>query len=134
GTRIARIRAAGAVRVTPLRPPSWPCPAISDAIQVPCTPQSLLDGRVVTPVKLGPVITEPDRSLTRGFTPLSMTATVTPAPRVTDQAAGALSMFSTHCSLAWMLSAGAAAADGAGAAASAARPARPAAASRAVPG
>ena len=32
-------------------------------------------------------MTEPVRSLTAGLTPLSMTATVTPAPRVTDQAA-----------------------------------------------
>src|SRR4029453_16168754 len=119
-TRIDRIRAAGAVPVTPLRPPSWPCPAISDAIQVPCTPQSLLDGRVVTPGKLGPAITEPDRSLTCGFTPLSMTATVTPSPRVTDQASWALSMLSTHCSLAWMLSADAAAAAAAGGGAAAA--------------
>ena len=79
-------------------------------------------------------MTEPDRSLTYGFTPLSMTATVTPAPRVTDQAASALSMLSTHCCLAWMLSAGAAAASRAGAAGSAASETRPAAASRAVPG
>src|SRR2546423_1841965 len=66
-----------------------------------------------------------------------MTATVTPSPRVTDQAAWALSMLSTHCSLAWMLSAEAAAASGAGAAASAARPTQPtrlAPASRAGPG
>ena len=42
--------ACGAMPMTPLPPPSWPCPAISDAIQVPCTPQSALDGLVLTPV------------------------------------------------------------------------------------
>src|SRR5689334_9403922 len=37
-----------------------------------------------------------------------MTATVTPAPLVTDHAPATSSMFSTHCCLSWMLSATAA--------------------------
>ncbi len=40
----------GATPITPLSPPSWPWPAMSEAIQVPCTPQSGLDGLVLTPV------------------------------------------------------------------------------------
>ena len=34
----------------PLPPPAWPWPAMSDAIQVPCTPQCGLDGGVPTRV------------------------------------------------------------------------------------
>ena len=46
-----RIVDRGATPMTPLPPPGpWPWPAISDAIQVPCTPQSGLDGGVLTPV------------------------------------------------------------------------------------
>ena len=46
-----RIVDRGATPMTPLLPPGpWPWPAISDAIQVPCTPQSGLDGRVPMPV------------------------------------------------------------------------------------
>ena len=46
-----RIVEAGAMPMIPLSlPAGWPWPAISDAIQVPCTPQSGLDGRVLTPV------------------------------------------------------------------------------------
>ena len=37
--------------MTPLSSPGpWPWPAISDAIQVPCTPQSGLPRPVLTPV------------------------------------------------------------------------------------
>ena len=45
-----RIVDLGAMPMTPLSPPSWPWPAISEAIQVPCTPQFGLDDRVLTPV------------------------------------------------------------------------------------
>ena len=51
-----------------------------DAIQVPCTPQSTLLGGVFTPEKSRPVVTEPLRSGTWPFTPLSIKATVTPDP------------------------------------------------------
>ena len=80
----------------PLLPPSCPCPAISEAIQVPCTPQFGLARGVRTPVRSGPVITEPARSDTSGLTPLSMTATVAPWPWVTGHAWGALTASSTH--------------------------------------
>ncbi len=97
-TRMDSTRARGATPRIPLSSPlPWPWPAISEAIQVPCTPQSgLLDG-VPTPVRSGPVITDPARSGTPGATPLSITATITPWPRVRCQAAGALTAFSTHC-------------------------------------
>ena len=52
-------------------------------------------------------MTDPFRSLTSGFTPLSITATVTPEPRVTDHAASTFSMPSTHCWLSLMPSAAA---------------------------
>ena len=52
--------------------------AMTDAIQVPCWPQSGLLGGVLTPVRSGPLSTEPSRSETPGATPLSSTATVTP--------------------------------------------------------
>ena len=78
-TRIDSTRARGATPMIPLpSPPPWPCPAISDAIQVPCMPHSELDAGVCTPVRSGPVVTDPLRSETSGFTPLSITATVTP--------------------------------------------------------
>src|ERR1700678_706998 len=81
-----------------------------DAIQVPCCPQcgSLLE--VLRSVKSLPVMTAPSRSLTSGLTPLSMTATVTLAPSVTDQADGTSSMLSTHCCWSLTESAGVAAA------------------------
>src|SRR4029077_18067666 len=84
-----------------------------DAIQVPCSPQcGLLDGGR-SPVRSGPVVTELVRSLTFGFTPLSMTATVTPSPEAFIHAAGTSSMLSTHCWLSLIWSAGAADAAGA---------------------
>src|SRR5260370_37374200 len=104
-TRIDRICDLGAMPMTRLPPPSWPCPAIGDASQVPCTPQSGLDGLVVTPVSSGPVTTDLVRSLTYGFTPLSITATVTPPPSVSNHAACTSSRSRTHCSLSLMLSA-----------------------------
>ena len=52
-------------------------------------------------------MTDPVRSLTCGFTPLSMTATVTPAPWVSCQAAGTSIRFRTHCWLSRMVSAAA---------------------------
>ena len=79
-----------------------------DAIQVPCSPQCGLPDGVLSPVRSGPVITEPVRSLTSGFTPLSMTATVTPSPEAFIHAAGTSSMLSTHCWLSLTWSAGAA--------------------------
>ena len=46
-----RILDRGATPMIPLSPPGpWPWPAISDAIQVPCTPQFGLAARVLTPV------------------------------------------------------------------------------------
>src|SRR5215470_13563259 len=86
----------GATPSMPLDPSPWPWPAMSDAIQVPCTPQEALDGGVFTPERLGPSVTEPARSDTEGETPLSMTATSTPWPWVTGQADGACTMSSTH--------------------------------------
>src|SRR5215469_18022257 len=71
---------------------------MSEAIHVPWTPQEALDGGVSTPERSGPLMTEPARSDTDGLTPLSMTATVTPWPWVTDQADGAWIMSSTHIS------------------------------------
>src|SRR5215469_5180254 len=71
---------------------------MSEAIQVPWTPQEALDGGVSTPDRSGPLMTEPARSDTEELTPLSMTATVTPRPWVTAQADGAWIMFSTHIS------------------------------------
>src|SRR5271169_100320 len=53
-------------------------------------------------------MTAPARSLTSGFTPLSITATVTPPPRVSCQAAGTFIMFRTHCWSPRMVSAAAA--------------------------
>ena len=53
---------------------------MSDAIQVPCTPQFAFVGGVFTPEKSRPVVTEPVRSETCPFTPLSIKATVTPDP------------------------------------------------------
>ncbi len=80
-------------------PSACPWPAIRDAIQVPCTPQAGLVGGVATPVRSGPVSTEPARSETSGLTPLSMTATTTPLPCVTLQAGCTLSSFRTHISV-----------------------------------
>ena len=71
--------ACGATPMIPFGPPAgWPWPAMSEAIQVPCTPQCGSDGGVFTPVKLAPSITDPARSETCRFTPLSIRATVTP--------------------------------------------------------
>src|SRR5215472_13551088 len=61
-------------------------------------PQLGLDSGVPTPVRSGPVVTDPVRSDTPGFTPLSITATVTPRPLVACHAAGALIAFRTHVS------------------------------------
>src|SRR5262247_3049576 len=69
---------------------------MSEAIQVPWTPQEALDGGVFTPDRSGPSMTEPARSDTEEETPLSMTATSTPWPWVTGQADGACTMSSTH--------------------------------------
>src|SRR5256885_6552382 len=69
-----------------------------EAIQVPWTPQEVSDCGVVTPERLGPLITEPARSDTVGETPLSMTATITCWPWVIGQAAGACTMSRTHIS------------------------------------
>src|SRR5258708_40319889 len=44
----------------------------------------------------GPPVTDPARSDTSGFTPLSITATVTPCPWLTCHAAGALIASRTH--------------------------------------
>ena len=79
-----------------------------DAIHVPCCPQcgSLLE--VFRSVKSLPVLTAPSRSLTYGFTPLSMTATVTLAPSVSCQADCTSSMLSTHACWSLTESAGAA--------------------------
>ena len=52
---------------------------------------------VPTPLRSGPLVTDPDRSETSGWTPLSMTATRTPLPWVTGQAVGASTASSTHC-------------------------------------
>ena len=71
---------------------------MSEAIQVPWTPQEVLDCGVFTPERLGPSVTEPARSDTEPRTPLSMTATSTPWPWVTGQADGACTMSSTHIS------------------------------------
>src|SRR5690348_13397609 len=84
-------------RMPSLSPGPCPWPAISEAIQVPCAPQFWLLGDVCTPVKSGPVVTEPVRSDTEGSTPLSITATVTPLPCVTCQADETSSADSTHC-------------------------------------
>ena len=92
----------------PLPPPSWPWPAISEAIQVPCMPQFGLSGEVCTPVRSGPGRTEPARSGTSGSTPLSITATVTPAPWLTGHAAATLIASRTHCCLSRTMSARAA--------------------------
>ena len=105
-----------------------PRPAMIDAIQVPCCPQCGLLLEVLRSVKLLPVVTAPLRSLTSGFTPLSMTATVTLAPSLTDQADGTLSMLSTHCCWSLTESAGAAAAGSDVAAASSPASATPASA------
>src|SRR5215469_797877 len=99
-TRMDSSLACGATPMIPLPPPSCPWPAMIDAIQVPCTPQLESDDEVLSPVRSGPVCTEPARSLTDGFTPLSTTATVTPAPWLIPQAEGTSSMLSTHC---WLL-------------------------------
>src|ERR1700683_4849759 len=53
-------------------------------------------------------MTDPVRSLTSGFTPLSITATVTPAPSVSSQADSTFIMSRTHCWLSLMVSAEAA--------------------------
>ena len=81
-----------------------------DAIHVPCCPQCGSLFEVFRSVKSLPVLTAPSRSLTSGFTPLSMTATVTLAPSVSCQADCTSSMLSTHAC--WSLTelAGAAAA------------------------
>src|SRR5713226_6555030 len=95
-TRIDSTFDLGATPMIPLPPPAWPWPAMSEAIQVPWVPQYGSDGEVLTPVRSGPVSTEPARSDTLGLTPLSITATVTPCPSVTDQAVGAPSSSRTH--------------------------------------
>src|SRR5215468_12268231 len=58
-TRMDSTRDWGATPSMPLDPSPWPWPAMSDAIQVPCTPQEALDGGVFTPERLGPSVTEP---------------------------------------------------------------------------
>src|SRR5450755_3114909 len=73
-------------------------------------PQFGLPGEVCTPVRSGPERTEPCRSGTSPLTPLSITATVTPEPRLICQAAGALTASSTHSSALRTLSARAGAA------------------------
>jgi hypothetical protein len=92
----------------------WPCPAINDAIQVPCRPQPELETGVPTPVRSGPEVTEPARSDTAGLTPLSITATSTPRPWLTCQALGTFNASSTHCCAprTWSASAGPATASG----------------------
>src|SRR3984885_15988195 len=97
--RIDRILDSGETPMLPLLPAAaWPCPAISDAIQDPCTPQPGLLGGVSTPVRLGPGRTDPTRSGTSGLTPLSITATVTPWPWLLVHAACAWIASRTHCS------------------------------------
>ena len=123
---------SGATPTMPLPPPSCPCPAISEAIQVPCTPQLGLPGGVCTPVRSGPVLTEPARSGTSGLTPLSITATVAPCPLVTDQAEGALIASSTHIWASRTVSAPAGRAAAAPAAISRASMSSPAAARRGI--
>jgi hypothetical protein len=99
-TRIESTFDIGATPMTPLPPPAWPCPEISEAIHVPWTPQPALLGGVATPAKSGPAMTEPVRSDTAGSTPLSITATTIPRPSVARQAVGALIAFRTHiCAL-----------------------------------
>src|SRR5262249_35486208 len=85
-TRMDSTRDWGATPSMPLDPSPWPWPAMSEAIQVPWTPQEALDGGVCTPERSGPSVTEPAMSDTEGETPLSMTATSTPWPWVTGQA------------------------------------------------
>src|SRR6266849_6527031 len=88
-TRTARILAAGATPITPsARPGPLPCPAISEAMKVPCQRGGRYRGGLAPLVKSGPVVTEPLRSGTAGSVPVSSTPTVTPRPLVTRQAAG----------------------------------------------
>src|ERR1039457_2010001 len=84
-TRIESTSAPGAPQVIPLPPP-----------RRPCAPQPALVDGVFTPVRSGPVTTEPVRSETSGSTPLSITATTIPCPLVTCQAVGALIASRTH--------------------------------------
>src|ERR1700758_4895967 len=94
-----------------------------DAIHVPCWPQLELFGEVFNPVKLGPWMTvPPDRSDTPGYTPLSITATVTPLPSVTCHARSTFIMLKTHCCESCMASVGALAPAAAGSAGSKASP------------
>ena len=82
-TATGRILASGA---TPTIPVPYPCPAISAAIMVPWPAPSVLKScppLVWWPVKSPPGRTAPRRSGTLACTPVSITATVTPAPWVT---------------------------------------------------
>src|ERR1700744_1358809 len=90
-----------------------------DAIHGPCWPQLELFGEVFNPGKLGPWVTvSPDRSDTSGYTPLSITATVTPLPSVTCHAGSTSVMLKTHCCESRTASAGALTAAAAGSAGS----------------
>src|ERR1044071_9802194 len=81
-----RIFACGATPLMPSVPAGpCPCPAISEAIQVPCMPQLPSLDEVPTPLRSGPVVTDPDRSGTSGWTPLSRTATRTRAAPLADR-------------------------------------------------
>src|SRR5690606_9440067 len=82
-----RMRASGAIPITPSRPPGpWPCPAISDAIAVPCRRAGVIPASTSFSM-FGPVVTDPRRSAWFASTPESTTATVTPLPLVISQAA-----------------------------------------------
>src|SRR6202012_4172178 len=71
-------------------------------------------GAGLTPVRSGPVTTEPVRSDTFGATPLSSTATVTPWPSLpAAQADGTFIMSRAHIWPSWTESAGSAEATGA---------------------
>src|SRR6478736_7442188 len=93
--------ACGAVPMTPLSA-AVPRPASTDATLVPCSfPDVLYTGvwpsADPSPEKSLPATTAPRRSGIEPSTPLSITATLTPAPRVTVQAFCTPSAERYHC-------------------------------------
>jgi hypothetical protein len=98
---------------------------------VPCRCGGWYPAGSIPAVSSGPVVTEPVRSGTEPSTPVSSTATVTPFPRVTGQAWGALIATSCGCSADRMLRTSMAGPELAGVAARPGRVSSPAVASRA---
>ncbi|KAF0256991.1 hypothetical protein DOU02_15740 [Clavibacter michiganensis subsp. michiganensis] len=83
-TETLRTLAAGATPITP-DPVPVPRPARSDATIVPCSleaPTGFVPSADPTPETSVPPATAPRRSATDASTPVSMTATFTPSPRV----------------------------------------------------